>query len=184
MKSIPRDELFYTCLDAAEELIARGYPVGNVSNVNLAETLWKLETEKLEKNIETDQTIDYHDEIVSIEEVGELETVDISVSGDNLFFCNGILTKNSFGLPATADLMIALISTEELQEQGRIMCKQLKNRYNDVDHKRKFLLGIDKSVMRLFDEVDTGEEGINDDIPVFDATSNHEDAQKFVDFKI
>jgi hypothetical protein len=79
--------------------------------------------------------------------------------------------------------MIALISTEELQEQGRIMCKQLKNRYNDVDHKRKFLLGIDKSVMRLFDVVDTGE-GINDDIPVFDATSQHEDAQKFVDFKI
>jgi len=63
-------------------------------------------------------------------------------------------TSESFGLPATADLMFALISTEELEQQGRIMVKQLKNRYNDPTSSRKFMVGIDRSKMRLYDVAD------------------------------
>ena len=60
-------------------------------------------------------------------------------------------TSESFGLPATADLMLALISTEELEELGQIMVKQLKNRNNDPTVNRKFVLGIDRNKMRLYD---------------------------------
>jgi archaellum biogenesis ATPase FlaH len=60
-------------------------------------------------------------------------------------------TSESFGLPATADLMLAIISTEELEELGQIMVKQLKNRYNDPTVNRKFVLGIDRNKMRLYD---------------------------------
>jgi archaellum biogenesis ATPase FlaH len=70
-------------------------------------------------------------------------------------------TSESFGLPATADLMFALISTEELEEQGQVMVKQLKNRYNDVSRSKKFVVGIDRSKMKLLD-VDSpivGDEG-------------------------
>ena len=63
-------------------------------------------------------------------------------------------TSESFGLPATADFMFALISTEELEEQGRIMVKQLKNRYDDPTASKKFMLGIDRSKMRLYDVAD------------------------------
>ena len=60
-------------------------------------------------------------------------------------------TSESFGLPATADLMFALISTDELQELGQIMVKQLKNRYNDINVYKRFILGIDRAKMRLYD---------------------------------
>ena len=60
-------------------------------------------------------------------------------------------TSESFGLPATADLMFALISTDELQELGQIMVKQLKNRYNDPTVHKRFILGIDRAKMRLYD---------------------------------
>ena len=59
-------------------------------------------------------------------------------------------TSESFGLPATADLMFALISNEELEQAGRIMVKQLKNRYNDMTAFRKFTVGIDRSKMKLY----------------------------------
>ena len=59
-------------------------------------------------------------------------------------------TSESFGLPATADLMFALISNEELEQAGRIMVKQLKNRYNDLTTFRKFTIGIDRSKMKLY----------------------------------
>ena len=60
-------------------------------------------------------------------------------------------TSESFGLPATADLMFALISTDELQELGQIMVKQLKNRYNDPTIHKRFIVGIDRAKMRLYD---------------------------------
>ncbi len=60
-------------------------------------------------------------------------------------------TSESFGLPATADLMLALISTEELEELGQLMVKQLKNRYNDMTYYRKFVIGVDRAKMKLFD---------------------------------
>ena len=60
-------------------------------------------------------------------------------------------TSESFGLPATADLMFALISTEELEGLGQIMVKQLKNRYNDPTYNRRFVIGVDRAKMRLYD---------------------------------
>ena len=60
-------------------------------------------------------------------------------------------TSESFGLPATADLMIALISSDELEELGQLMVKQLKNRYNDPTYNKRFVVGIDRPKMRLYD---------------------------------
>ena len=94
-------------------------------------------------------------------------------------------TSESFGLPATADLMFALVSTEELEKQGQMMVKQLKNRYNDPTSNRRFVIGVDRSKMRLFD-VDESQQNLTDDTPVFDSTTVGEkiDKEKFGDFKI
>ena len=77
-------------------------------------------------------------------------------------------TSESFGLPATADLMFALISTEELEEQNQIMVKQLKNRYYDPTLNKRFCLGIDRSKMRLYDvdeaQKDLVDAGVEDKI--------------------
>jgi len=89
-------------------------------------------------------------------------------------------TSESFGLPATADLMFALISTEELEQMGQIAVKQLKNRYNDPTLHKRFVLGVDRSKMRLYD-VDENEQDLTDDTPVFDRT---EAGQRFKDFKL
>jgi archaellum biogenesis ATPase FlaH len=64
-------------------------------------------------------------------------------------------TSESFGLPATADLMFALVSNEELERDGQIMVKQLKNRYNDLNHLKRFMIGVNKMHMRLYDCEDT-----------------------------
>ena len=89
-------------------------------------------------------------------------------------------TSESFGLPATADLMFALVSSEELESLGQVMVKQLKNRYNDPNFKKRFVLGIDRSRMRLYD-VDNPEEGVVDDAPAFDKSKT---AERFNDFKM
>ena len=99
-------------------------------------------------------------------------------------------TSESFGLPATADFMFALISSEELQELQQIQVKQLKNRYNDPTINKRFILGIDRSKMKLYDVelnaqedlVDSGQN--DDDIPVFDKTNSGERYAKFQGFKI
>jgi len=85
-------------------------------------------------------------------------------------------TSESFGLPATADFMFALISNEELDELNQIAVKQLKNRYNDLTVNKRFVIGIDRAKMRLFDIkvseqsdlVDSGQEDFTE--PVFDNT--------------
>ena len=71
-------------------------------------------------------------------------------------------TSESFGLPATADLMFALISTEELEQLGQIMVKQLKNRYNDLSVFKRFIVGIDRAKMRLYDCEQTAQDDILD----------------------
>jgi replicative DNA helicase len=71
-------------------------------------------------------------------------------------------TSESFGLPATADLMFALISSEELEELGQIMVKQLKNRYNDPTLYKRFTLGVDRAKMRLYDVEQSGQDGLAD----------------------
>lgn len=89
-------------------------------------------------------------------------------------------TSESFGLPATADLMFALISTEELEAQGQLMVKQLKNRYNDPTQNKRFVVGIDRARMRLMD-ADNATAGLVQDVPVFD---NSKAQEKFNNFKM
>ena len=97
-------------------------------------------------------------------------------------------TSESFGLPATADFMFALISSEELEEKNQIMVKQLKNRYNDPTLNRKFIVGVDRSKMRLYDVeqsaqsdlVDSGQESFTDK----DLDNKFKQLGKFSDFKI
>ena len=90
-------------------------------------------------------------------------------------------TSESFGLPATADLMLALVSNEELERDNQIMIKQLKNRYNDPNKNKRFLVGIDRSKMRLYD-VESSFEMVNDvqDTPLFDRSQK----SKFEGFKL
>ena len=71
-------------------------------------------------------------------------------------------TSESFGLPATADLMFALISTEELEGMNQIMVKQLKNRYNDLTSNKRFCVGIDRAKMRLYDVEESAQDDIVD----------------------
>jgi hypothetical protein len=112
--------------------------------------------------------------ILKIQELDEREMIDIEVSGNHLFYANNILTHNSssdveltdtsesFGLPATADLMFALISTEELEGLGQILVKQLKNRYNDPTIYKRFVVGIDRAKMRLYDVEQSAQNDILD----------------------
>jgi len=93
-------------------------------------------------------------------------------------------TSESFGLPATADLMFAIISTEELEALNQIMVKQLKNRYNDPTNNKRFVVGIDRARMRLYDAEQSAQEGImdgptQDDTPVFDRGRSSFDKQDF-----
>ena len=94
-------------------------------------------------------------------------------------------TSESFGLPATADLMFALISTEELEKDGQMMVKQLKNRYNDPTQHKRFVIGVDRSKMRLYD-IEESQQNLMDDTPVFDKTNSGErlSQEKFGDFKL
>lgn len=115
------------------------------------------------------------DEIVEIVELDEEETLDIEVTGNNLFFANDILTHNSgyhnsdidatnmsesMGTVMTADVVWAVMQTEELAEQNQFLFKQLKNRFSDIGKYSKFIVGVDKSKMRIFDV----EESAQDDL--------------------
>ena len=71
-------------------------------------------------------------------------------------------TSESFGLPATADLMFALISSEDLESMGQMMVKQLKNRYNDPSYYKRFTIGVDRSKMKLFDVEQSAQTGLAD----------------------
>jgi len=97
-------------------------------------------------------------------------------------------TSESFGLPATADFMFALISTEELEQQGRLMVKQLKNRYSDLATSRKFMVGIDRSKMRLYDVADDASEISIDTEDVGDKLSQFAESQnrlsKFAEWNV
>jgi hypothetical protein len=179
------------CLIKANELIAKGMVSEHTDIFELTDMLIALETEKIDKNTKSDLNLNYNDPIVSIEDVGEVETTDISTSGDNLFYCNGILTKNSFGLPATADLMLAFIRTEQLDKMNQIMVKQLKNRYNDPTTNKRFTIGVDLAKMRLYDVSDPTANIMSDDssntvpqTPFAAGRSGAVRSNKFDDFKI
>ena len=86
-------------------------------------------------------------------------------------------TSESFGLPAKADFMFALISSEEMEELNQMLVKQLKNRYNDPTSYRKFIVGVDRSKMRLYDVEQKAQEDIADsgqnDEPLFDVSTGN-----------
>ena len=96
-------------------------------------------------------------------------------------------TSESFGLPATADLMFALISTEELDELGQIMVKQLKNRYNDPTKFKRFVVGIDRSRMKLYDVEESAQSDIMSDMvpdkPI-NKFGDREGPDQYADFKV
>jgi replicative DNA helicase len=82
-------------------------------------------------------------------------------------------TSESFGLPATVDLMFALVSTEEMEQLNQIMVKQLKNRYNDPNYYKRFIIGVDRSKMKLYNvemsaQDNLADAGEQDDTPLFD----------------
>lgn len=138
------------------------------------------------------------DKIVKIEELDERDAIDIEVSGNHLFYANDILTHNSnsdvdltdtsesFGLPATADLMIALIVTEQLEELNQIMVKQLKNRYNDPAINKRFVIGVDRSRMKLYNCEQSAQDDIQDtgQKPNLDVGIQSKRVERFDDFKM
>jgi len=79
-------------------------------------------------------------------------------------------TSESFGLPATADFMFAIINSDELEQLNQLMVKQLKNRYNDPTMYKRFVIGVDRAKMRLYDVEQTAQDDIVDDGPVMDNT--------------
>jgi len=90
-------------------------------------------------------------------------------------------TSESFGLPATADLMFALISTEELEGLNQILVKQLKNRYNDPTVRKRFVVGIDRAKMRLYDCEQTAQENMVDNGESVDYNAKEEKVKKSFD---
>jgi replicative DNA helicase len=92
-------------------------------------------------------------------------------------------TSESFGLPATADLMIALISSDELEELGQIMVKQLKNRYNDPTYNKRFVVGIDRPKMRLYDCEQEAQDDILDTNVDTHTQPSQDSKAKFNDWK-
>ena len=93
-------------------------------------------------------------------------------------------TSESFGLPATADLMFALISTEELEGLGQIMVKQLKNRYNDPTYNRRFVIGVDRTKMRLYDCEQTAQDDLLDSGQEVEYNEDEQKTtKKFAEFK-
>jgi archaellum biogenesis ATPase FlaH len=97
-------------------------------------------------------------------------------------------TSESFGLPATADLMFALIATEELDELNQVMVKQLKNRYNDPTKFKRFVVGIDRARMKLYDVEESAQSDIMSDMSIPDkpiATwGDRENKDTFAEFKV
>ena len=93
-------------------------------------------------------------------------------------------TSESFGLPATADLMFALIATEELEGLGQIMVKQLKNRYNDPTYNRRFVIGVDRTKMRLYDCEQSAQDDLLDSGQEVEYNEDEEKTtKKFAEFK-
>ena len=79
-------------------------------------------------------------------------------------------TSESFGLPATVDLMLALVSSDELEGLNQIMIKQLKNRFNDPVANKRFVVGVDRAKMRLYDVENSAQEELIHDVPVMNKT--------------
>jgi hypothetical protein len=93
-------------------------------------------------------------------------------------------TSESFGLPATADFMFALISTEQLEDLGQIMVKQLKNRYNDPTTNKRFVIGVDRPKMKLYDAEASAQNDIADSGQIQMPSKTNDKRDKFKGIKV
>jgi hypothetical protein len=126
----------------------------------LADLLTQMHKDKSRQDARTDSTLEYEDPIVSIEQCEVEDTMDITVSSDNLFYANGILTKNSIGLPATLDWFVAITTDEVLQANNQQLLHLLKTRWGGKSGMKSQLIGIDWPKMRYYD-VGSTEEVVN-----------------------
>jgi hypothetical protein len=90
-------------------------------------------------------------------------------------------TSESFGLPATVDFMFALISTEDMEKMNQLMVKQLKNRYNDPTINKRFVIGIDRAKMKLYDLEQSAQKGLSDSGIVHERSSQKPAVDKAFD---
>jgi len=179
------EKLYNLCLIAAQNAIDSGMIMGDVSIGDAAHYFYTEEKTKLEREnyVET-HYLDYDDEVVSIEKVGEESLMDISVSGDNLFYANGILTKNSFGLPATADWLGAIVTNENLMEMNQQLIIQLKTRYGAKKKGNKSqLVEVEFEKMR-YKDVTQNLVGGSDTKPVEEKKKPKPEKSKLTDWEI
>ena len=145
--------LFFERCKALTELHLKEFPeeLGKYGYEAVFNAIATLELERLKKEHAEDYLIDFNDEIVEIEEIGEQEVIDITVDKDSLFYADGVLTKNSYATVFICDIVIGIITTEDFDLQNKICFKQLKNRYRDCKLNNKFFLGVNKAKMKLYD---------------------------------
>lgn len=148
------EDLYFKCYKKA--LFVIEHPElfeSTISDVDqMTELLVSLELEKMRRDAHTDHYLDYNDEIVSIEDTGiDEELMDITVSGDNLFYANGVLTKNSMGIVHSCDVILGIVRSEEFDQLNQVMFVQMKNRYADPSRNKRFMVGLNRSKMKLYD---------------------------------
>lgn len=150
-------ELYNKCLSEAKFIKSTGYHI-DTSLEDITNYLYNEQICKDEREAYIDsKLIDFCDEIVSIEEMDNRELIDIQVSGDNLFYANDILTKNSIGLPQSLDWFIAVTTNEVLMENNQQLIHLLKTRWGAKQSVKPQLVSIDWSKMRYSDVGSTKE---------------------------
>lgn len=135
-------------------------------HTELTEILYGIELEHQHRNEKEDATREYNDPIVAIEEVEEEESplLDLTVTGNNLFYANGVLTKNSHGVSMTADWMGAMISTAELEAMDQMTFKQLKNRFGSLTP-TAWRIGMQRHKFKMYDVDDIDKAISNNEEP-------------------
>ena len=142
-RNFKADVVFIDYINLCQSMVYRGANVSSYEKIkSIAEELRGLAVELVVP-------------IITATQINRSGAASSDVSMENV--------AESFGLPATADLFLALIRTDELDELGQMMVKQLKNRYADMTQNRRFVIGVDRTKMRLFDCEDEAQEDLMDD---------------------
>ncbi len=142
-RNFKADVVFIDYINLCQSMVYRGANVSSYEKIkSIAEELRGLAVELVVP-------------IITATQINRSGAASSDVSMENV--------AESFGLPATADLFLALIRTDELDELGQMMVKQLKNRYSDMTSNRRFVLGVDRSKMRLFDCEEDAQDDLMDD---------------------
>ena len=142
-RNFKADVVFIDYINLCQSMVYRGANVSSYEKIkSIAEELRGLAVELVVP-------------IITATQINRSGAASSDVSMENV--------AESFGLPATADLFLALIRTDELDELGQMMVKQLKNRYADMTQNRRFVIGVDRTKMRLFDCEDEAQDDLMDD---------------------